>query len=50
VVSFLRDALEDAAAHDRGLSVPGDEREARADRALIAAGILPGDPRLHPKA
>lgn len=48
VVSLLREALDDAASTDRGLGLPGDEREARADRALMAAGILPGDPRLHP--
>jgi hypothetical protein len=50
VVSFLREALDDAAASKRGLSLSGDDREARADRALLAAGILPGDERLHPRA
>jgi hypothetical protein len=50
VVSLLRDALDDAAAHRQGLDFAGDDREARADRALLAAGILPGDPRLHPPA
>jgi hypothetical protein len=32
---------------DRALA-DGDDGEARADRALMAAGIMPGDPRLYP--
>ena len=45
VVGLLRDALDDGAL--RGGHNDGDNREARADRALLAAGIMPGDPRLH---
>jgi len=47
VVSLLRDSLDDASAGGRGLDLRGDDREARADRALMASGILPGDPRLY---
>jgi hypothetical protein len=39
--------LLDRALADRG-DGGGDDGEARADRALMAAGILPGDPRLYP--
>jgi len=40
LVGLLERALADQAGADDG--------EARADRALLAAGILPGDPRLYP--
>ena len=40
LVGLLERALADQAAADDG--------EARADRALLSAGILPGDPRLYP--
>jgi hypothetical protein len=45
VVGLLRDALDDGVL--RGGHNDGNNREARADRALLAAGITPGDPRLH---
>jgi hypothetical protein len=52
VVSLFQDALANA-PDDGGRRRPAKaradaEREARTDRALQAAGILPGDPRLHP--
>ena len=44
VASLLRDAVGDG-----GVAWPntGQKRAARADRELAAAGIMPGDPRLH---
>jgi hypothetical protein len=49
-------SLLDQAAADGALGALGashartdDEREARADRELLAAGYEPGDPRLHPE-
>src|SRR3954452_13102837 len=56
VTSLFRDALANAPEDGRrrrngngsGKARADAEREARTDRALQAAGILPGDPRLHP--
>jgi len=46
LASLLRDALEDARLAASGGG--GDERAARMDRALTAAGIGPGHPSLYP--
>jgi hypothetical protein len=49
VVDLLGQASADIAAGRGDGRVRGDTaREARADRELAAAGILPGDPRLYP--
>ena len=45
LTSLLRDALEDVELARRG---GGQERTARMDRALAAAGIVPGHPSLYP--
>jgi hypothetical protein len=56
VVSLLQNALLDAGLVDRrgrtqrgGVSKPDADarREARVDRELLAAGIVPGDPSLY---
>lgn len=48
VDSLLRQAMADAGVVDRRGRLNGREREARADAALAAAGIEPGDPSLYP--
>jgi hypothetical protein len=58
VANLLRQAAADAGLTTEGRPVPagprrsraGEEREARADVDLLAAGITPGHPSLYPEA
>jgi hypothetical protein len=46
VASLLADAIADAAGPSNG----GQARQLRAEEALLAAGIRPGDPSLYGRA
>jgi hypothetical protein len=49
LASLLRQASDDRVIGGNRVARTDAEREARADRELLAAGYQPGDPRLHPE-